>query len=108
VVLIKPQFEAGREDASRSKGVIRDPRIWRRSLMAVSSAFVASGAAIIGLMVSPLRGADGNVEFFAHVRSVSDGSPGLGDEIQTAVDLVVDEAGGTGAVGGAVAPGEAG
>ena len=68
VVLIKPQFEAGRREASRGKGVIRDPGVWRQALVGVIAAFEAAGAAMMGVMVSPLRGADGNVEFLAHLR----------------------------------------
>ncbi|MDP9070350.1 MAG: TlyA family RNA methyltransferase [Actinomycetota bacterium] len=67
VVLVKPQFEAGRAEASRGRGVIRDPDVWLRALEAVRAAFERHGAAIMGAMVSPLRGADGNVEFLAHL-----------------------------------------
>ena len=72
VVLIKPQFEAGRVEASRGKGVIRDPGVWRQAVMGAIGAFDAAGAAMMGVMVSPLRGADGNVEFLAHLRPGSD------------------------------------
>jgi 23S rRNA (cytidine1920-2'-O)/16S rRNA (cytidine1409-2'-O)-methyltransferase len=66
VTLVKPQFEAGRVEASRGRGVIRDPAVWQRALEGVASAFEEAGAAIMGAMVSPLTGADGNVEFFLH------------------------------------------
>ena len=66
VLLVKPQFEAGRQAVSRGKGVIRDPVVWHQALDQVASAFEAAGAAIMGAMVSPLTGADGNVEFFLH------------------------------------------
>jgi 23S rRNA (cytidine1920-2'-O)/16S rRNA (cytidine1409-2'-O)-methyltransferase len=66
VVLVKPQFEAGRAAASRNAGVIRDPLVWADVLTAVSAAFAHHGAAVVGLMASPLRGAEGNVEFLAH------------------------------------------
>jgi 23S rRNA (cytidine1920-2'-O)/16S rRNA (cytidine1409-2'-O)-methyltransferase len=66
VLLVKPQFEAGVADASRGKGVIRDPQIWHRVLVDAMEAVAASGAAMMGAMVSPLRGAAGNVEFFLH------------------------------------------
>jgi 23S rRNA (cytidine1920-2'-O)/16S rRNA (cytidine1409-2'-O)-methyltransferase len=69
VPLIKPQFEAGSKEASRGKGVIRDPEIWRRVLGEVRDALATQGAAMIEVMVSPLTGADGNVEFLAHVRA---------------------------------------
>jgi 23S rRNA (cytidine1920-2'-O)/16S rRNA (cytidine1409-2'-O)-methyltransferase len=63
VVLVKPQFEAARHEASRGRGVITEPAVWRRVLDEVMSAFEARGGAIMGAMVSPLRGAEGNVEF---------------------------------------------
>ena len=65
VALVKPQFEAGRREASKGRGVIRDPAVWRRVLGEVRTAFSDSGAAMIGVMRSPLLGADGNVEFLA-------------------------------------------
>jgi 23S rRNA (cytidine1920-2'-O)/16S rRNA (cytidine1409-2'-O)-methyltransferase len=68
VVLVKPQFEAGRREASRGKGVIRDPEVWRRTLAGALSALSEAGATIMGTMVSPLRGADGNVEFLVWLR----------------------------------------
>ena len=66
VTLVKPQYEAGRVEAARGRGVIRDPAVWRRVLDEVRSALSDSGAAMMGAMVSPLTGADGNVEFLAH------------------------------------------
>ena len=69
VVLVKPQFEAGRAEASRGRGVIRDAAVWRRVLEEVRSALAGEGAAMMGVMVSPLTGADGNVEFLAHLRA---------------------------------------
>ena len=69
VALVKPQFEAGREEVSRGKGVIRDPAVWRDALGGARSAMEEAGAAMIDVMVSPLKGADGNVEFLAHIRT---------------------------------------
>ncbi len=68
VVLVKPQFEAGRREVTRGRGVIRDPGIWVTTLREVISAYDAAGATMMGVMVSPLRGADGNVEFLVHLR----------------------------------------
>ena len=59
VVLVKPQFEAGRAEADRGRGVIRDPEVWHRALLGVCRAVVGAGAAIMGVMVSPLTGAEG-------------------------------------------------
>lgn len=68
VLLIKPQFEATHDEASKGRGVIRDPAIWLETVSAVLSATESAGAATMGLMVSPLRGGSGNVEFLAHSR----------------------------------------
>jgi 23S rRNA (cytidine1920-2'-O)/16S rRNA (cytidine1409-2'-O)-methyltransferase len=68
VALVKPQFEAERDEVSRGRGVISDPEIWRRVLDEAMSALRAGGASIMGAMVSPLRGAEGNVEFLVHSR----------------------------------------
>jgi 23S rRNA (cytidine1920-2'-O)/16S rRNA (cytidine1409-2'-O)-methyltransferase len=69
VLLVKPQFEAGRAEADRGKGVIRDPTVWGRVLDEVGGTYTALGASMMGIMVSPVRGADGNVEFLAHLRA---------------------------------------
>jgi 23S rRNA (cytidine1920-2'-O)/16S rRNA (cytidine1409-2'-O)-methyltransferase len=75
VVLVKPQFEAGRAEASRGKGVIREPVVWRDALMEVASALGRAGTGIIGAMASPLRGAAGNVEFFLRATASTDPAP---------------------------------
>jgi 23S rRNA (cytidine1920-2'-O)/16S rRNA (cytidine1409-2'-O)-methyltransferase len=69
VVLIKPQFEAGRAAVTAGKGVIRDPAVWLDVLTDVTATLSGHGAAIMGVMVSPISGADGNVEFLAHLRA---------------------------------------
>ena len=68
VLLVKPQFEAGRAEASRGKGVIRDATVWRRVLDEVASSIEGHQAVMIDAMASPLLGADGNAEFLLHVR----------------------------------------
>ena len=72
VLLVKPQFEAGRREASQGRGVIRDPAVWRRVLGEVVDAVRALGGAIMGVMVSPITGAEGNVEFLLHARLAPD------------------------------------
>jgi 23S rRNA (cytidine1920-2'-O)/16S rRNA (cytidine1409-2'-O)-methyltransferase len=101
VVLVKPQFEAGRREASRGKGVIRDPEVWRSALVDVVAAFEAAGTTMMGLMVSPLRGADGNVEFLAHLQSGL--PPGNPIDVRATVDAAVADA-----VGRAPRPGPEG
>jgi 23S rRNA (cytidine1920-2'-O)/16S rRNA (cytidine1409-2'-O)-methyltransferase len=68
VVLVKPQFEAGRQEASRGRGVIRDASVWDRVLDEVTAAFVSEGTVMMDRMRSPLTGAQGNVEFLVHLR----------------------------------------
>jgi 23S rRNA (cytidine1920-2'-O)/16S rRNA (cytidine1409-2'-O)-methyltransferase len=75
VVLVKPQFEVGREDVSKGRGVVTDPELWRQAIVGVVAALEAGGAAIMDLMVSPLTGADGNVEFLLHARAGRPPSP---------------------------------
>lgn len=80
VLLVKPQFEAGRREVSRGRGVVVDPAVWRRVLEEVDGALVAHGAVIMGVMVSPITGADGNVEFLLWARApgatdVTDAAP---------------------------------
>jgi 23S rRNA (cytidine1920-2'-O)/16S rRNA (cytidine1409-2'-O)-methyltransferase len=89
VTLIKPQFEAGRQAASIGRGVIRDPAVWSQTLLSVIGALIDQGAAMMGLMVSPLTGADGNVEFLAHLRAHAHRTPGNPEDL---VDAVVAEA----------------
>ncbi len=90
VVLIKPQFEAGRADADRERGVIRDPDVWAGAIQGVADAFAQQGAATMELMVSPLLGAEGNVEFLAHV--VIDRPPPAPADVAAQVEEVVDAA----------------
>ena len=88
VLLVKPQFEAGRAEAGRGRGVITDRAVWRRVLGEVAAALLEQGAAIMGAMASPLRGADGNVEFLLHGRTASRG-PALDALLDGAVAEVV-------------------
>jgi 23S rRNA (cytidine1920-2'-O)/16S rRNA (cytidine1409-2'-O)-methyltransferase len=65
VALVKPQFEAGREEASRGRGIIRDESVRQRVLTEIR-AFAAARLADCrdrGAIDSPLAGADGNREF---------------------------------------------
>ncbi len=67
VLLVKPQFEAGRSEASRGRGVISDPEIWNRVRSEVASAVAEAGCEVAGWTESPITGADGNREFLLHV-----------------------------------------
>ena len=68
IALIKPQFEAGKEQVSRGKGVIRDGAIHRETISAVLVTARETGFALLGLTWSPIRGPEGNIEFMAWLR----------------------------------------
>ena len=64
VVLIKPQFEAGRERMSGTKGVIRDPELHAVVLREVTDFIInETGLFVSGIAPSPIRGPEGNIEF---------------------------------------------
>lgn len=66
VPLIKPQFEAGQENVG-ARGVVRDPQVHRMVLENVLGMAAEHELAPLGLIASPLRGPNGNVEFLAHL-----------------------------------------
>jgi len=70
VLLVKPQFEAGREAVGRG-GVVRDPGVWEASVHSAAGAGAACGLITMGVMVSPILGPAGNVEFLLHVAGPS-------------------------------------
>lgn len=73
LLLVKPQFEVGRLEASRGRGVITDPDLHRSAVQGVVTAVESRGASVMGVVQSPIKGADGNIEFFvlASIPSVS-------------------------------------
>ncbi|MCD4684936.1 MAG: TlyA family RNA methyltransferase [Anaerolineae bacterium] len=88
ILLVKPQFEAGREHVGKG-GVVRDPKVHRRVLEAVLGAAQREGYAVCGLAPSPLKGPAGNVEFLAWL-TVGDAAESitLAPAIQAALDAV--------------------
>jgi 23S rRNA (cytidine1920-2'-O)/16S rRNA (cytidine1409-2'-O)-methyltransferase len=66
LVLVKPQFEAGRDHVGKG-GVVRDPEIHRRVLREVAEAALAWPAETVGVVDSGLPGPKGNREFFLHL-----------------------------------------
>ncbi len=70
VALVKPQFEAGKAEADRGRGVIRDDAVRARILAEVRDFALRElpGAEIFGEMESPVHGADGNREFLLGLR----------------------------------------
>jgi 23S rRNA (cytidine1920-2'-O)/16S rRNA (cytidine1409-2'-O)-methyltransferase len=62
VALVKPQFEAGRDDVGKG-GIVRDPAVHARVVETVTAAAAAVGLTRLGLEPSPIEGAEGNKEF---------------------------------------------
>ncbi|MGQ0824795.1 MAG: TlyA family RNA methyltransferase [Actinomycetota bacterium] len=67
VLLVKPQFEAGRDRVGKG-GVVRDAAVHWSVLREVADGLDASGLGIQAAIASPITGADGNVEFLVHGR----------------------------------------
>ncbi|MBS1252645.1 MAG: 16S/23S rRNA (cytidine-2'-O)-methyltransferase TlyA [Anaerolineales bacterium] len=85
VALIKPQFEAGRDDVGKG-GIVRDPDVHRRVLYEILSFAGEQGLHLRGLMPSPITGAEGNVEFLAWF---STGLPAASVDVSEAIERVV-------------------
>jgi 23S rRNA (cytidine1920-2'-O)/16S rRNA (cytidine1409-2'-O)-methyltransferase len=66
VLLVKPQFEAGRREVSKGQGVITDPAVHARVRDDVEVALHEAGCAVVAWCDSPITGADGNHEFLVH------------------------------------------
>ncbi len=86
LVLVKPQFEAGRADVGKG-GVVRDPDVRRRVVRAVAEAAPAWEGETVGVVDSGLPGPKGNREFFLHL--VHRKGAALSDELDTWIDRAV-------------------
>jgi 23S rRNA (cytidine1920-2'-O)/16S rRNA (cytidine1409-2'-O)-methyltransferase len=84
LALIKPQFEAGRAEVRRGKGVIRDAAVHRQVLLEVLGFAQGQGFGLKGLIRSPLLGPKGNVEFLAWLQP--------GEAIQQDIAMMVEGA----------------
>jgi len=89
LALIKPQFEAGRKEAARGKGVVRDPKVHERVLLDVLTFSLGEGYEIKGLARSPVLGPKGNVEFLAWLVYPGENTPSE-ITVQTLVSTVMD------------------
>ena len=77
VVLVKPQFESGRDAARR--GVVRDPEVWQQVLREAAESALGWEAQVAGVVDSGLPGPKGNREFFLHL--VQSETPTLPDDL---------------------------
>ena len=86
VVLVKPQFEAGKAEVGKG-GVVRDPEVHRRVLRKVVDAALGWGGTTVGVVDSRLPGPKGNREFFVHLINRED--PILLDDIDERIERAV-------------------
>lgn len=66
IALIKPQFEAGKEQVGK-KGIVRDPAIHQSVIKRLLAFSESEGYQVLGLTFSPITGGDGNIEFLTHL-----------------------------------------
>ena len=92
VVLIKPQFEAGRSQVGKG-GVVRDPAVHRSVLEEVLRSAGQAGFVVEGLMPSPLKGPAGNIEFLTHLRCAGETRPRKGGDnaLRQLIESIVPE-----------------
>jgi 23S rRNA (cytidine1920-2'-O)/16S rRNA (cytidine1409-2'-O)-methyltransferase len=96
IALIKPQFEAGRQQVGRGKGVIRDPAIHRQVLLDVLSYARELGYRVCGLIRSPLTGPKGNVEFLTWLECAGEQNTAIEALVDAVVPVEIDESAPTG------------
>ena len=70
VALIKPQFEAGREQIGKN-GIVKDKKVHQAVLEKVTDFMVEAGFSVLGLDFSPIQGGHGNVEFLGYLEKSS-------------------------------------
>jgi 23S rRNA (cytidine1920-2'-O)/16S rRNA (cytidine1409-2'-O)-methyltransferase len=73
VLLVKPQFEAGRQEVARGRGVITDPAVHERVRTDIEVALEHAGCSVQAWCDSPITGADGNHEFLVHAITSAQG-----------------------------------
>ena len=86
VVLVKPQFEAGKADVGKG-GVVRDAAVRARVVREVAEAALSWGASVRGVVDSGLPGPKGNREFFLHLEQ--DETPTLPDDLDARIEQAV-------------------
>ena len=71
IALIKPQFEAGKENVGK-KGVVRDPQVHLTVINSVIATARELGFKIAGLDYSPVKGPEGNIEYLLYLKNAAD------------------------------------
>ncbi len=93
LALVKPQFEAGRQDADRGGGVIRDPELHKKILKEAIDCAAQNGYRFCGLTYSPKPGPKGNIEYFLHLISIDyETGESNWESVNEAIHVTVGEA----------------
>lgn len=88
IVLVKPQFEAGREKVGKG-GIVRQPAVHEEVLLRLVDHYRNFGARLRGLAHSPITGSDGNIEFFMYLDFQGEDRANLNEHIRAGVPEVV-------------------
>lgn len=68
VFLIKPQFELGKDVASKFNGVIKEPKFWNKAIDKIKQHLIQNNFQVIGVIESPIKGSEGNTEFLVYCK----------------------------------------
>ena len=88
VALIKPQFEAGKENVGKG-GIVRDEAVHKDVLQRILHVAFVCGLYLYGLTYSPIKGMEGNIEFLGYFKKSREGALPIDDEL---INCVVSEA----------------
>ena len=90
VCLIKPQFEAGREQVGK-KGVVRDPKVHEEVIRTVLEFAASIGFSVEGLCYSPIKGPEGNIEYLAYLKYEGEESGSLPEGMEEKIHRITEE-----------------
>ncbi|MCR5150691.1 MAG: TlyA family RNA methyltransferase [Clostridiales bacterium] len=85
VCLIKPQFEAGRENVGK-KGVVRDKNVQVEVIKRITAFAVETGFELKDVSYSPIRGPEGNIEFLMYIKKCNSDNPPVDFDFNSLVD----------------------
>lgn len=88
IALVKPQFEAGREDVGK-KGIVRDIKVHERVLTDMITFAANCGYLVTNVSFSPITGGEGNIEFLLHLKWLTDEDGTINEQINVE-DVVTD------------------
>ena len=86
VCLIKPQFEAGRENVGK-KGVVRDPQVHKNVIESIALFACSQCFEVLGLEHSPVKGPEGNIEYLMYLKKCN--KPQICDDVIATADELV-------------------